>query len=256
MSGLDSLVSMSPKIEGDHALVCVPQGGSGANAFYSWGQSRELADAVVWAAQLPGRENRIMEPPLESIEEMAELLVTSIINIPAVTNLILFGHCSGALVAYEMAHRLNTTADPELHIYLAVSAQRVPVALPEIPERPVEEMSTAELASYLREGGGTAEEVLDNEELMGLLAPAIRADIKAAERYYDRQDRSRLDIPVIAFGGKRDPFISTAELRSWRGLTSSSFELHLIDGDHFFLNENYNVVLKILADILVRNGGK
>jgi medium-chain acyl-[acyl-carrier-protein] hydrolase len=245
-AGRSGLVQVSPGAEAGSALICVPQAGAGAGAYRYWSKRTELSDSAIWAARLPGRESRIGEPPVESVTEMAELLAASVLEIAA-DRITLFGHCSGALIAYETAHLLNAAPGGPRVERLAVSAQPAPLAYPDIPEVSVSRLSATELLERLAEIGGTSETLLANKEMMKIILPAIRADILAVERYYDRRDRPRVTVPIVAFGGSRDPFVLAADLRSWESLTDGDFDLHLIDGDHFFLEQNYDAVLRWLT---------
>jgi medium-chain acyl-[acyl-carrier-protein] hydrolase len=249
MASGSGLMQISPSAEGDYTLICMPQAGAGANVFRRWGRYPELRGTAIWAARLPGREKRLMEPPVESIEEMAELLVESALGV-ATGPIVLFGHCSGALVAYEMAHLLNAVTNGPRVACLVISAQQAPLTFPEVPEVSVSELSARELLDRVAGLEGTPQKVLANEEVIQMILPAIRADMLAVERYYDRGNRSRLGSPIVAFGGKQDSLVSAEDLCSWENLTEHSFALHLIDGGHFFLDENQESVVQQLALVI------
>jgi surfactin synthase thioesterase subunit len=52
-----------------------------------------------------------------------------------------------------------------------------------------------------------------------------------------------LDCPITAFGGLQDPTVSYTALSGWKEQTLTSFCLHQIDGDHFFINTNKSNLL-------------
>src|SRR5687768_10201581 len=78
-------------------LLCLPHAGGGASAYRGW--SDVLPPGIeVWSAQLPGREERIRDPPFvrlaPMVEELEHLLAPHL-DAPFA----FFGHSMGALVA-------------------------------------------------------------------------------------------------------------------------------------------------------------
>jgi medium-chain acyl-[acyl-carrier-protein] hydrolase len=230
------------------ALVCIPQAGAGSAAFSSWLPAVTDVSAL-WAACLPGREGRILEDPLESVAAMADELLEPVRELPA-RQIVLFGHCSGALVAYELAHRLSGEHARGRTLRLVVSSQRSPAALPRAPQPSVSQLSLAQLIQRLREMGGTDEEILSNGNLMELLAPAIRADLYAVEQYAHDASRPRLCIPITAMGGRADVITPSAELAKWRDLTSGEFTVQLYDDGRSYLADRQGLVLSFLRSLV------
>jgi medium-chain acyl-[acyl-carrier-protein] hydrolase len=96
---------------------------------------------------------------------------------------------------------------------------------------------------------GTPAAVLDNDELMRVFLPTLRADF-AAHGTYACTAEPPLDCPVLALGGVQDPLAPYADLDAWRQHTRSSFELRMLNGDHFFLQSQRPLVLQYLARFL------
>jgi medium-chain acyl-[acyl-carrier-protein] hydrolase len=64
----------------------------------------------------------------------------------------------------------------------------------------------------------------------------MQADVKLAQSYRYRPGEP-LSVPITAFGGIEDPWISEAQLAAWEEQTDSAFDIHMIPGGHFFLRE-------------------
>src|SRR5689334_9345116 len=83
-------------------LVCLPFAGGGASVYQSL--ARRLPHSIeVLAIQLPGREERTREDPPASVPALAAACAVAVrpyLNVPYA----LYGHCAGALLAYEVAH--------------------------------------------------------------------------------------------------------------------------------------------------------
>ena len=220
------------------SLVCIPHAGAGAALFYPWRPLGQVAS--LWAVRFPGRENRLAEPFLTSIDAMADALAASVAQIPA-RAMVLFGHCSGALVAYETAMRLARIYPKSADRRLVISSQRAPFGRGELTGESVAGISRPDLVARLRQLGGTPEGVLENPRLMALLEPTIRADLLAVERYRPAAPETLpYDIAVVA--ANNDRAISADALNAWRQCTSGSFEIKWFDGQHFFIENDENLI--------------
>ena len=83
-------------------LICFPFAGGGASVFHDW-KSKLNVDEVI-PIVLPGRENKITEEVLTSIDDITECVYSNIKgSIHKDDILILFGYCFGGLVAFEFA---------------------------------------------------------------------------------------------------------------------------------------------------------
>jgi medium-chain acyl-[acyl-carrier-protein] hydrolase len=229
------------------ALLCLPHAGAGASMFGSWAEPL-TAVASVWAARMPGREKLISEEPLSTIEDMVSRLARemSFIDSPEIT---LFGHCSGAILAYELASRLPGLGDNRV-AKMIVSSQYIPEPGAGVAIEPLGASRQA-VVRYLQEMNGTDPVLLDNTEFVDMIAPAIRADIHAAAVYRRAKAPVRLSIPIYAIGGRSDPAVTARLLRTWQDATSVPLGVRQFDGTHFFLFEQRQVVLDFFRDILL-----
>lgn len=224
-------------------IFCIPYAGGSAAAFARW---RAVADERVELipVQLPGRGARIRERPVDRLDRLAAMLAEALgprLDRPFA----LFGHSMGALLAFETARTLRRTGLP-VPAALFVSARRAPQRASMRP--PLHRLSDAQLIAELRALDGTPAAVLEDEELLGLMLPIVRADLKAVETHHYEAE-PRLDCPIRAFGGTRDS-IAPDDLSAWSEQTTRGFGLTMFDGGHFFLNTHYEAMLQIMTDVL------
>jgi medium-chain acyl-[acyl-carrier-protein] hydrolase len=224
-------------------LFCLPYAGGSAHIFADWADALP-APVTVHRLELPGRGLRFVDPPEESVDALVDDLSLTILqhlDLPFA----LFGHSLGGIVAFELARRLQRDIEPPVHLF--VSAVRAPDSPPD--EAPASSLSDAEFHQHIRGLNGTPQDLLDNEELMQLMLPVLRADFTAADSYRYRPGPP-LRCPITAFGSRTDPEVSVAQLRGWRRHTSGRFTVRVMPGDHFFLHSARGELLTLLADAL------
>ncbi|MGF0176743.1 thioesterase II family protein [Streptomyces sp. Marseille-Q5077] len=210
-------------------VFCFPHAGAGAAAFTPWAKSL-LPDAELCAIRLPGRENRIDEAPFEDLGLLVDELRRAVG--PLTDRPFLFvGHCSGSLVAWELARRMRdegAALPTALYVSsIAGPGRRSSESIHLLPR----EAFFERVAQY----GGIDPSVLDDPEVMEVFETTIRADFRTVEesRYVPTEP---LGVPIVAVGGKDDPFVTFEDLAAWRAETSEAFSLHHIDAGHFVLD--------------------
>ncbi|MEW9701881.1 thioesterase II family protein [Paenibacillus sp. SI8] len=223
-------------------LFCFPYAGGGASVFRDW--SRYFPkDIEVCPVQLPGRESRGLESPMTSLSQIVQAIVVEIQPLLQ-TPFVFFGHSMGALIAYETARQLSRIygKPPEQLIVSGRSSAGLPYT-----KKKLHELPDNEFIMELRRMNGTPEAVLQHDELMQLLLPRLRADFEVCETYSYIQDQP-LPCPISAFGGNSDYDVTVASLASWNEHTMSEFNLHMFEGDHFFLHGQQDKVIQTVID--------
>ncbi len=228
-------------------LFCFPYGGGSSNTFDEW--EMYLPHVVeVAKVELPGRRLRFGEPPFKRMEPLLDALHKPMLELAEVP-ILLFGHSMGALIAFEMARRLQQTGEHYTPIALFVSAQKSPQLRQE--EDAISKLPQAEFLARLNELNGMPPEVLANSELLELLLPTIRADFELTENYrYARGPK--LLCPVTAFCGALDRGAPASVMQKWKNMTTEDFRLLELEGDHFFVNSMRRRLLQLLKNEILR----
>ncbi|APU14947.1 MULTISPECIES: thioesterase II family protein [Actinoalloteichus] len=221
-------------------LLCLPHAGGSASYFFP--VSRRLAPGIeALAVQYPGRQDRLGEKSIESVEELADRLVDVVLPFRD-KPLGLFGHSLGALVAFELALRLEERG--VVPVGLFASGRRAPVTVRQGEDAHLR--SDDELIAAVRQLGGTSTSLLDDKQIMAMVLPSIRADYRAAETYRHRPG-PRLATPVYAFLGDADPKVTVPEAERWAEHTEGGFDLTVYPGGHFYLNSHADAVMDRIA---------
>ncbi|MDT7783591.1 MAG: hypothetical protein QOF58_2010 [Pseudonocardiales bacterium] len=218
--------------EGAPRLVCFPHAGGAASWFQPFAPHFSGRCELV-AVQYPGRQDRRSEPLLDDIRTLAEQISGLLTRDRP---LHLFGHSMGAMIAFEVASRVC----PD---HLFVSGRRAPQI---VRDDRVHLRDDAGLIAEVRRLAGTNARVFDDEELVRMVLPAIRADYRAAETYRYRPGPP-LSCPLTALTGDADPKASVDEVSLWRERTSGDFSLNVFPGGHFFLSDNRSAVAAVVS---------
>ncbi|MBL1095306.1 thioesterase II family protein [Streptomyces coffeae] len=225
-------------------LVCLPHAGGSAGFFHRWG--RAATDGVLPGVELlttryPGRQERLAEPAIDSIERLADEASAALLPFADVP-LTLFGHSMGSSVGYEVALRLESRHGIRLDA-LVVSARKAPHR---VTPGDTHLRGDRALLEEVRRIGGTEPAVLEDVELRELVLPALRADFTAVGTYGPRTPIP-VSCPVVGLVGDRDPHVTAADLRAWAAVAPAGFDLTVLPGDHFYLAEQREAVFRALA---------
>ncbi len=154
-----------------------------------------------------------------------------------------FGYSLGALISFELTRYLRHNGMPEPE-HLFVAAHRAPQMARR--SKTIHALEGTEFIQALHQLGGTPEAVLQNQELMEMMSPMLRADFQIYETYDYKNDQP-LACPITAFGGELDRTVSEAELAGWSEQTSSTFQLSMLPGGHFFLQSSQDLLIQSVA---------
>jgi medium-chain acyl-[acyl-carrier-protein] hydrolase len=230
-------------------LFCFPYAGGGSGIFRQWGKEFLRFGIEVVPALLPGRESRMREPGYTHVDQYLEPLAREIspyLDSPFA----FFGHSMGGIIAFELARRLRDERGRECK-HLFISGRRAP----RIPRRDpyMHDLPEPEFIAELERMKGTPKEVLEHKELMELMIPLLRADFATCNTYTYAPGQP-LRCPITVLGGTRDEEAPPDELDLWSEETTGDFSVHLLEGDHFFINlpEPQKELIRIITAALQR----
>lgn len=221
------------------ATVVFPHAGGAAAAYRALATALSANGADAYVMQYPQRADRLAHPAPDTVEELAAELFDAG-DWAHVGALRLFGHCMGAVIAFEFA-RVAERRGVEVE-QLWVSASQAPCAIAESPRLPT---ADAEVVANMVDLGGTDPRLLADEDFVDLLVRAVRADYQAFNRYACGRD-VRIGADVHTVGGKQDHRITEDMLRRWQTHTDGAFTLSLFDGGHFYLNDHLEGVAELV----------
>ncbi|MEV0972898.1 thioesterase II family protein [Microtetraspora glauca] len=231
-------------------LFCLPYAGAGAGVFHPW-PAALAPDVEVLGVQLPGRENRIVEPAEIDLAELAAAVTdaTTSDGRPYA----LYGHSLGARLAFELIRALRR-GGASLPVRLYVGAARAPHLTGSATFDGLSRVPDDELLARVVAGGGVPEAVAGEPELLELLLPTLRADFTWLDDYV-YEPEAPLPVPIRAVSGTLDRAVSMEQMAGWERHTSAGFVLHHVEGGHFFLQDRQADLIALLSADLTTLAG-
>ena len=226
-------------------LYCCPFAGAGAALYRPWSLPPE-SGVEIEPVQLAGREEQFDLAPHESIGESAEHVLDQIRRTSeSGDEIALFGHSSGAAVAFEVARRVAETGEFRTNRLIASGAPD-PMSPLDLGLRG---LSDDEFVLAVERIAGYAHPALAEPELREFLLPPLRADLQAREAYV-AEAAAVLPVPVTAIRGDRDLLVSASSLAGWAKATSAGCELVEIPGEHMYFLPDPAPLLDLFTRVL------
>jgi medium-chain acyl-[acyl-carrier-protein] hydrolase len=228
-----------PRIRRRLRLVCFPYAGGGTGVFRDWENGLPL-DVELIAVQLPGRGKRQGELAFSRLPSLAQVAAEGLLREGWLDGpFCLLGHSMGALVAFEVARSLRRRSGP--HPQLLIAAGRGAPHLPD-PGPALHAASDEAVVAELRRLGGTPPSLLEDGARREALLKIVRADFAVCETYAHSSEPP-LNCPIAVFGGSQDADWPPPTLHAWSLHTTGSCNVHLLEGNHFFIESRRDAFL-------------
>ncbi|MCK5691251.1 MAG: hypothetical protein KAI08_00340, partial [Bacteroidales bacterium] len=248
-SELDKWVLRSKVVDNPRMrLFCLPYFAGGASVYNRW--SDTLQDGIeVCAIQYPGREERIGEKPYDNHQDLIRAIaevIDPLLNCP----IAFYCHSAGAGIGLELARYLRREKGIQ-PLKFMVGGWRSPHL--ESPFKFLDAIHDDEvymdknipnIIEHLR-SLEIPESVLQNNELIDEMLPALRADILLGKRYTYYEDEA-LSCALTAIAGKEDTVFTEEQIKQWKIHTSGEFRFKKVNGSHLFCRDNKEELLELI----------
>jgi surfactin synthase thioesterase subunit len=244
MSTSSCLVIPKPQPNATLKLICFPYAGGGISTYTSWAQYLP-SNVELCIVQLPGRGQRMFETAHTKMNHIINELIPVIsqyINTPY----ILFGHSLGSRIAFELVLKLHALQLP-LPAHFIASGSRSPDD--ELNKKNIYNLPENEFIGELEKLNGTPKAVLENEELMTLFLPLLRADFELVDTYL-YNGNVKLNCPISVLGGADDIAITNEQLLNWQQFFTTPATIHMIPGNHFFIDSQTQLCVDKVNNII------
>lgn len=194
--------------------------------------------------ELPGRGDRMSEPPLKNKNEALTDILEQIKqarnkNVPY----LIYGHSMGAILGFEICGALEKDSDAPVH-FVATGYPG-----PGIKEStPIAHLPKTEFFAEVRKLGGISDEVLQYEELLDFFEPVLRGDFGLLESKSNQIPNIKIKTPIYAVMGKSEKY--ALNIRNWANYTEAECECQIVNGNHFFINQNFNYLSQVIKNLM------
>jgi surfactin synthase thioesterase subunit len=218
----------------DRSVVCFPWTGAGALPFRTWKKATPPGVSLC-AARLGAREDRLREAAPTDWPDVVAALTD---DLDVVEPFVLFGHCLGALMAFEVGRELRRRNRP------------LPARLVVVGDAPVRSgvaLPVDEALAVMRRSGAINERILDDPDVFPIFEPAIRADLQLAGNY-EYTAEPPLPIPIdLIVASAGDEAGDDTVAREWAAESAAAFRVVPIEGTSLLPHGSW----KSLADTVL-----
>lgn len=228
-------------------LFCLPYAGGSETIYYKWKKHLNFFIQLE-PIELKGRGKRFNESFYETLEEAVEDIFQNIKEKIVYDEYIIYGHSMGSLLAYELYYKI---ASKNLRIpkHIFFSGYKSPNI--KRKENHTHLLSDEEFIKEVIDLGGTPEELLENKELLQLFIPILRSDFRMLENYVYKNRRDKIQCDISVLNGKEDD-ITQEEILAWKNHGDKGFKVHNLEGGHFFINTNIEIITDIINKTLAQ----
>jgi medium-chain acyl-[acyl-carrier-protein] hydrolase len=231
-----------PNFESSFRLFCFPFAGGSASFFGDWQPILSQSGIETCAIQFPGREERISERLLTNVDEIVSEVIEAMENFQD-KPFAFFGHSMGTLISFEVARKLRLLKMRKPTM-LFMSSGKAPQIQ---PRRILHTLSNDSFLLKIKELGGIPDIIMENEDLLNIYVPILRADFKMIETYRYMYSHP-LDTKIVAYGGRIDEEVKYEDIVAWESHSLKPLKINMYDGNHFYLRNYREKVIENIID--------
>eukprot|EP01060_Flectonema_neradi_P011177 TRINITY_DN18263_c0_g1_i1.p1 TRINITY_DN18263_c0_g1~~TRINITY_DN18263_c0_g1_i1.p1 ORF type:complete len:335 (+),score=54.78 TRINITY_DN18263_c0_g1_i1:183-1187(+) len=193
----------------------------------------------------PGRGRRWKEDNYTDAESLSNAVISELREAFGVNNeekvpFIFVGYSMGALVAYEVARKLQRDyqISPSLLVVVADEAPQTQKAFAKT------DVNDAAFTDELRSLNLISDEILNDKEMLAMVLPSLKSDMMIENDYSFIP--CKLECPITAVCGTKDNWVDEEKMSSWGDLTTCRYEyVSIPDAGHLFLtNPSHAAILR------------
>ena len=154
------------------------------------------------------------------------------------------GYSMGSVISFELTKKIKQAGLPvPQRLFLCASA---PVGYSK--QERISSIPKGELYLYLKESGGTNQELLHNQDFQDYYYPIIEADLIAINNF-ELKNQVDLSVPVTVISGNEDKY-SQVDVLAWQDYCQNC-DFERLVGGHFFIYERTEELVEIISNKLI-----
>lgn len=233
-------------VENGCVFVLAPFAGGSAHSLAEWLPMVIRPGDSAYLLQYPGRGPRRDDPLADSLAELAAEAVTGLLGCTD-GPFVLIGHSMGAILAYEIAARLE--AEGQVPALLVASSSRPP-GLVGLDTAVLSRLTTSDWVAQMTADGFTGIDAMP-PDMMNAAVAVLRSDYLLTAGYMTTPDEL-LSCQVLALGGIADARVTAEHLNRWAEVTSGTTSVQRLPGGHFYYRGQLGSVARFINSALLR----
>ncbi|MBQ2886955.1 MAG: amino acid adenylation domain-containing protein [Alphaproteobacteria bacterium] len=215
----------------DKGLICFPYGGGNPYAYADMAYC--LPEGwCMYGVDLPGHHYGDSHDKLLPIECITKLVIREIKKL-GLKKIYLYGHCTGAAIAYDVCKKMEEAGTP-------VNLLCVGATYPFVNGMNSDyQMNKEEMYNFIKEIGGFKSDKISKMQVDEML-DWFRFDVEQTKKYFEnKENRKVLLTPIKCITSKKDKFTIGMEsaVANWKKLSVKVFFWILEQGEHYFITE-------------------
>lgn len=227
-------------------LFILPYAGGSIAAF------KRLTDLIddcvdVVTVEYAGRGTRAKEALAESIWGLLDDAI-SYCNERRIPNLpyAVMGYSMGSVLAYEMIAG-NSIPGELMHLFISAEVSPKDRSL---ELRKVENPTEERILERARSLGGLDERMLKNKRFSDIYIKPMLSDYRLFFDYRFGNHAEKINVDTTFFYCEKDTAL--ADVQKWNELIDGQFDFHELGENHFFINQHYEEMAKVINNALCR----
>lgn len=224
-------------------LYCLPCAGGLASVYFKWETYLSKTVELI-PVELAGRGWRWEEPFYQSLSDAVVDVYDFICQSMDERPYAILGHSMGAIMAFELAHRIKRSSMPAPE-HLLLAGHKPPHL--KCGRKNLHRLCDDDFIKKILALGGTPPEIFMNKELAAIFLPILKSDYKLLETYEYKPHLDRLDCDISVFFGSEDVLFTAEDAAAWQQqYTSGACRAYGFAGGHFFIHiEAKSVAAKV-----------
>lgn len=227
------------------AIIALPFAGGCSNSYATL--KRLTPEPFEWMnIEIPGRGSRINELSIPDIDSVCDDILCQIVKTVKTCKYMFYGHGMGAVLGYELTRRIQLANLP-LPASLYFTGQVAPSV---VTTNKISHLDKQEFWDEIRGLGGISDSLFEDQELIDLFEPTIRADYWSLDHYEYKPLAERLAVPIFIRTGEFDSKISVGKVDMWQEETLYPLDWDIYPGGHFFIFDDCFSIIEDLTESL------
>ncbi len=229
-------------------VYAFPHAGAGTGVYRHWCNRFSDTNTLVFnPVGIPGRDRLSREKIIDDLPTLANRICEDIYadfsqhQKTGIKEFATFGHSFGGVLSFVVSHMLAAKYGIT-PLFSIISGSIAPSLQPQDDRH---RWSDDQILEKMRSDNGTPDSILSEPAMARRLVTALRTDYILRQQFLTYQ-ATTVAQPLMLISAQKDEHITLQSQYAWQNHTRSSVSVTEIEGGHFAVYENFNIVSMLL----------